>query len=306
MHSTSNKLQIEGSVFALLAALLNGTVGVISVNLFNSGLPPESVAFLKCFLALSVVGIFLLFTGKVKKLIAYLAIKWHLVAACSFFGFFVLYHFETAAYASVNVAVVVFCLFGASTMTTFFLNCLIDKRWLKNYEIISIILAISGLFFILLDNNIGNATAYGLTSAIIAGVGYGFFLVMTKYFKIGEGMITIFSLLLFGLLFLFVPFMKSGAILPSSNDLPSLLLLALLPTLGGFLCTTKALIILKSQSVQLIELTEPLFAIVFGYIFLGQLTNKYQIGGGGLIIFSIVVHGLFFHQEQPIKIKIKR
>lgn len=289
-HKTTD-IQAYGKLCAVLAALFNGTVGVISVNLFNSGLPPESVAFLKCFLAFVVIGFFLLFTGKIKAVVTYLQLKWYLAAVCSFFGFFILYHFETAAYSSVNVAVVVFCLFGASTVTTFLFNSIIEKRWLNTCEVVSILLAISGLFLIFLENDsIGKGSVVGLISAIISGVGYGLFLVMTKQFKIGSGLIPVFSMLLFGLLFLFIPFIQEGFILPSVKNLTYLLLLALLPTIGGFWCTTKALTLLKSQSVQLIELTEPLFAIIFGFIFLGQLTTKYQVFGGGLILSSIMVY----------------
>jgi len=90
----------------VLATLFNGTVGVFSINLFATGRSPQSVAFFKCVIALAV-------TGQVAACLAYLKRKWHWAAVCGFFGFFVLTHFETAAYTSVNVAVVVLCLFGA-------------------------------------------------------------------------------------------------------------------------------------------------------------------------------------------------
>ncbi len=275
-------------LLALLAAFFNGMVGVFSVNLFASGLPPQSVAFFKCLIAFSIVGLILIFTNKVMDVIIYLKTKWYYVAVCSFFGFFVLYHFETAAYESVNVAVVVFCLFGSATITTFFVEVLIEKRFFNVSESVSITLALFGLYFIFIDNEVGFDNSEGLSFALLSGLGYGLFIVLSKKLKIGSGLITVFSLLLFAVAYLFFPFALSGYTLPSSDNLLDLSLLALLPTIGGFWCTTKALTILKSQSVQLIELTEPIFAIVFGLIFLGQLTTNFQIIGGLFIMLSIV------------------
>jgi len=285
MNSKSKSLAV---ILALLAAFFNGMVGVFSVNLFNSGLPPQSVAFFKCVIAFVIVGLILIFTNKVMDVLKYLKTKWFYVAICSFFGFFVLYHFETAAYESVNVAVVVFCLFGSATITTFFVEVLIEKRFFNMTESLSITLALFGLYFIFIDNEVGFESNHGLFFALISGLGYGLFIVLSKKLKIGSGLITVFSLLLFALVYLFFPFALSGYTIPSSNNLIDLALLALLPTIGGFWCTTKALTILKSQSVQLIELTEPIFAIIFGLIFLGQLTTYFQIIGGLFIMLSIV------------------
>ncbi len=280
--------KLSGVIFALLAALFNGTVGVLSVNIFNSGLTPEGVAFFKCLIALLIVGIILFFSNKTKYVFRYLKLKWHSIAICSFFGFFVLYHFETAAYESVNVAVVVFCLFGASTITTFSVEALLDKRFVGATEFISMALAMLGLYFIFVDGEAGLHNSLGLLFAIFSGVGYGLFIVLSKRLNIGAGLVPVFSLLLFGVIYLFFPFAFNGYSIPSLNNISYLLLLAILPTIGGFWCTTKALTILKSQSVQLIELTEPIFAICFGAVFLGQLTTSFQVIGGSLIMLSIL------------------
>ncbi|EED4923270.1 EamA family transporter, partial [Salmonella enterica subsp. arizonae] len=66
--------------------------------------------------------------------------------------------------------------------------------------------------------------------------------------------------------------------------------LAILPTIGGFWCTTKALTLTSSQSVQLIELSEPVFAIFFSALFLGQIASTIQYTGGGLIFLAIIFY----------------
>jgi len=303
----NNESKSFAVILALLAAFFNGMVGVFSVNLFNSGLPPQSVAFFKCVLAFTIIGVILVLTNKAKDVVSYLKAKWFYVAICSFFGFFVLYHFETAAYETVNVAVVVFCLFGSATITTFVVEAIIEKRFFSLAEFISITLALFGLYFIFIDNEVGFDNGEGLSFALLSGLGYGLFIVLSKKLKIGSGLITVFSLLLFALVYLFFPFALSGYSIPSSDNFIDLTLLALLPTIGGFWCTTKALTILKSQSVQLIELTEPIFAIIFGLIFLGQLTTVFQIIGGAFIMLSIVSYEFLpmYMDKRKISSKVK-
>ena len=121
-------------------------------------------------------------------------------------------------------------------------------------------------------------------------MGYACFLVLTKRLNIGGGLIPVCALLVFGVIYLFIPFAIQGVVAPSSEALPYLLMLAILPTIGGFWCTTKSLTLIESQSVQLIELSEPIFALLIGFIFLGQMVTGAQMLGGALIMASIIVH----------------
>lgn len=279
---------LTGILLAVLAAIVNATVGIFSVKLFESGMQSESVAFYKSLVAfillLSVTSLF-----KREELSSLLSRKFWALAICAFFGFFCLYFFETAAYSTVNVAVVIFMLFGSATITTFILNALFENRFLLPKEALSGALAVIGLLFIF-DLNRLQSNTLGLCYAIIAGMGYGCFLTLSKRFAIGSGIVTLTVLLAFGCIYLFIPFAYQGLEPLKVTNLPAIILLALLPTVGGFYCTLKALSLIKSQSVQLIELTEPVFALVFSFIFLGQLSTTTQLVGGAIIILSIILH----------------
>ncbi len=293
--------RLAGGVLATLAALFNGTVGVISVNLFASGLSAQAVAFYKCLLALAVLGVVLLLSGKRQAVCDYLGARWKQLALCAGFGFFMLYNFETAAYQYINVAVVVFCLFGASTVTTFVFSAVLEKRGLYAIDVVSIGLSLAGLSLIFLDvGDPGAGSVAGIAYAVLSGVGYGMFLVLSKRFELGGGLITVFSLMLFGVAYLAVPFVLTGVSLPDSESLPSLVLLALLPTIGGFWCTVKALSLMSSQSVQLIELSEPVFAMIIGFIVLGQVTTLLQAVGGALILLAIAAHELSQNENEQV------
>ncbi|KDM93363.1 DMT family transporter [Photobacterium galatheae] len=286
-----DRKHIFGVVLALLAAFFNGMVGILSVNLFASGMPSAAVAFYKCVVAFLIILLVLGMTGKLPALLTYLKSKWKALAVCSFFGFFMLYFFETASYETLNVAVVVFLLFGVSTLVTFFANAVFEKRNLTGQEWMSVLFAVLGLYLIFLENeNIASSDQTGFLFAVLAGVGYGLFLVLNKKLEIGGGLIPVCGLLMFGLVYLLIPFAMSGVVGVENDVWLTLLLLALLPTIGGFWCTTKSLTILKSQTVQLVELSEPIFALILGFVFLGQLVTSMQMLGGACILGAILIH----------------
>ncbi|UXI03604.1 DMT family transporter [Photobacterium sp. TY1-4] len=284
-------MKIYGGLLAVLAALFNGTVGLFSVNLFQLGLSSEAVAFYKCLIALMTLGVWAVMTGQLGVLGRYLRQFWPRIAVCAFFGFFVLYYFETAAYQHINVAVVVFCLFGASTIATFLLNAALARRWINKHELVAMLLSLGGLYLVFVETQqLSGQESTGLLLAVVAGLGYACFLVLTKKLGLGGGLIPVAALLLFGVIYLSIPLALSGWSVPSSDSLFALLMLAILPTIGGFWCTTKSLTLIESQSVQLIELTEPIFALIIGFVFLGQLVTGPQMLGGGLIMAAIVIH----------------
>ncbi|HFZ8317025.1 TPA: DMT family transporter, partial [Salmonella enterica subsp. enterica serovar Litchfield] len=199
--------------------------------------------------------------------------NWLVGIICSFFGFFILYHFETTAYTTSNVSSVVFTLFGSATVFLFLLSTLMEKRLFNLSETITIFISMLGLYLIFMyDEKTNILLNYGLFWASIAGIGYGTFLYLSKRMKFGSGLPQMFTLLLFGSFYLFIPYTQGIKNIDISIFSISILIgLAILPTIGGFWCTTKALTLTSSQSVQLIELSEPVFAILFSTIFLGQI-----------------------------------
>ncbi|WJV64315.1 DMT family transporter [Pectobacteriaceae bacterium CE70] len=284
--------RLSGIIYALLAAIFNGTVGVFSVKLFQSGLSPNQVAFYKCSLGLIIISLIVFSFRKGKALVTFFQSKWIVVAVCAFFGFFVLYHFETNAYVTTNVSTVVFILFGSATVFSFLLSAISERRFFNVKEMQAIVLSIVGLYLIFSnDGGINLSLDKGLINAALAGLGYGLFLFLSKKLKLGSGIPQMCILLLFGSIYLYIPVHQELKISDISPQVTLILiLLAILPTIGGFWCTTKALTLTSSQSVQLIELSEPIFAIIFSMVFLGQVSTISQYIGGGLVFFAIFLH----------------
>lgn len=291
----------SGYIYALLAAIFNGMIGIFSVAIMTSGLSPNAISFYKCLISFLIITSWLIVSKQVTRWLCYIKGLWWQLALSAFFGFFVLYFFETAAYKYEKVTIVVFMLLGSAVITTFILSSILERKWLRFHDFISCVFAISGLGLIFGVNIAINEGCIGIFLALIGGIGYGIFLTITPRFNIGSGLLVVNSLMLFGMLYLFVPFAFEGLeFITDFNTTILLILLALLPTIGGFLCTTKALVLLKSESVQLIELSEPIFAIVFSFIFLGQTITFGQISGGLLLIASIYVNIAFPEKESPM------
>lgn len=301
-----NPKTYTGYVYAILAAICSGTIGIFSVKAISAGLPALAIAFYRCLIALLLITTWFIVSGQFKAWLAYLKQFYLKIAVCAFFGLFILYTFETNAYRYINVPVVVFLLLGTATITTFILSAILQKHTLRPHEILSCILAISGLglVFGIYDLATLKINAIGTILAIIAGIGYGGFLTFSHVFKIGSGLMVVNSLALFGIVYLFPGFLYSGVVLPSIASIPFLLALVIVPTICGFLLTTHALTLLKSSTVQLIELSEPLFAIALSYIILNQRLTLPEFGGGLFIVSAIFIN--YFGQNYRSFIKMKK
>lgn len=277
-----------GMTFALLAALWNASVGILSKNIFQYEMPPVSVAFYKCLIAFIVLTIVILSDRVKLNQVVQLAKSSIKISGCSFCGIFVLYFFETKAYEFTNVSMVVFILLGTSAVTTFAFSSYLLKENKKLNQIAGLCIALIGLG-IMYWTNLQQGHPQGIILAAIAGAGYSLFLVLVKMFHFDATIALLWWLLGFGCIFLFGPFMISNPALPTLTMVPNLFILALLPTIGGFYCTTKALTLLDASKVQLFELAEPLFASLLAFIFLREILHINETIGGILILGAIYI-----------------
>lgn len=284
----------QGYLYAFAAAIFNAMIGIFSVKIMATGLSPSAISFYKCLVAFLMITSWLIISKQWTDWLASLRRMWWQLLVAAFFGFFVLYFFETAAYQHEKVTIVVFMLLGSAVLTTFSLSSILNKKWLEFQDVMSCSLSIVGLALIFGVNVSLNDSYLGILLALIAGIGYGTFLTISPKLSIGSGLLVVNSLLLFGTIFLFFPFAIEGLTFIEDVDSAVLLVfLALLPTIGGFLCTTKSLTMLRSESVQLIEVSEPILSIVFSSVFLHQYMTFWQVAGGFLLIASIWINITF-------------
>ena len=278
-----------GIILALSAAILNGTVGIFSKGLFQSNLTPAGVSFYKCLIAFIFISIFALFNNNLRTNIISLKSKIKYLWLCSFLGIFVLYFFETMAYKYESVSFVVFILLGSSVLSTFIFSSILLKETKRRYQYVGLILLFIGLLIMHFSKGSLHGASLGTVFAATAGVGYGLFLVLTKKFTLDGNLALIWYFMLFGIAYLLIPFYREGLVLPNLNSMPSLIGLSILPTIGGFYCTTKALNYLEANKVQFFELTEPVFATIFAFIVFNEIIQGLEWLGACLILVAILI-----------------
>ena len=291
-NNLSNSLGVS---FALAAAALNATIGIFSVLLMNTGLKSNDIAFLKTIIAFVLLSALL---SKTPKRMQYQhlittefvgssnkRVMWT-VAICAFLGIFTLFVFETKAYEYGNPANVVVVLMAAATISATLFSALLLKEKLLLSTILGILLAVTGIFVISWTSSVNLNLIF---FASLAGSGYGLFSVLMQRFGLQGGIYLTKYLLLFGSVFLFIPFIVTFE--PINIGYPSvlgLLGLATFPTILGFYCTTSALKYLPAPKVQVLELSEPLFAMFFVWLILHEAATMRFWLGAALVIVGIL------------------
>lgn len=274
----------KGVLFALCAAALNATIGVLSKVLMNSGFNSSSIALIKTVLGCLLLSVLLLFFKRPAT-----TAKWFHAAICAFLGIFVLFHFETSAYSQYAAAGVVVILMASASISSILFGRMVLHDPITANAMVGAGLAIAGIT-VIFGADLGEGfTLQGAVLASIGGCGYGAFSVAMKRMGVSGGLHFTRQLLFFGSLYLLMPAAADGFVTGELSLLAIAVLLALatLPTVLGFFCTTKAIEYLKPSQVQALELTEPLFAALLAFVVLNEVPRESLYVGAALIIIGL-------------------
>ncbi|MFD1747316.1 DMT family transporter [Rhizobium helianthi] len=279
---------IIGAVFAVLAALSNGTVGVLSRAAFHQGLDASTVAFARCGVALLVVSLIVLASkGCVAKICAGFRDSWK-IAICSALGIFTLYHFETQALSFASIPLVSILVF-AGGLGAIALDIFILKEKVTPRKILAMVLVFGGGVFLIAGDGLATGSMWGVSLALIAGFGYASFMFSWKFFKLKSCLENFWWFLAYGFAMLAIPYVASGAPALPLATLPNLLALGLIPSLCGFYCTIVALHHIEAYKAQVIESSEPFFSALFAAIIFGEwLTGEASVAGLAIICGALM------------------
>ncbi|ELA08782.1 hypothetical protein MOMA_00180 [Moraxella macacae 0408225] len=280
-----------------MAAALNASIGVFSKVLLQYGLNPQDIAFFKTLAAFLILSLMLINKPFAKQKSAMIKVEsnWQTIllkiALCALLGIFVLFFFETTAYQYGFASNVVVVLMASASVAALLFGKILLNENINIAAILGTLSAIAGIFVISGANfNASGNTVKMLINAILAGSGYGIFSVLVKKFYLNGGIYLTRILMLFGSVYLFVPFiLNNHAIDWNLIIIANILALAILPTILGFYCTTKALNYLTAAKVQVTELSEPIFATTMAWVFLSELPNINFFIGAIFIILGIVL-----------------
>jgi drug/metabolite transporter, DME family len=269
-----------------VAAALNGTIGTFTKLGFSASATHHEIAFLKCFAAFVVLLAFCLGSAARRRELASNAVRWPQFALLSFLGIFCLYFFETWAFAQASVPLVSFLTYAAGGFTLLLSSLFLGER-LGLSKLGAFAAIIGGVYLIVAFEGVIPGRAAGIVLALLGGLGYAMFIFMSKLFRMQGGLPQLVWLFGFGSLYLAVPLLGSGLTVPSGFALLMVAALVVFPTIGGFYFTTKALEHGEASKVQIVETGDPLFATLFGFLFLGE-----SLGMGGSLGAACIMAGL--------------
>jgi drug/metabolite transporter (DMT)-like permease len=275
---------LSGFGFAVLAAIINGSVGVFITFSTKTGLTGPTIVFYKCFLAAIILATLLWATGKLHHAIQN-ASRSPVLAAAGLFGVFVMNAFEVRAYRLESVATVVLMFLAGATVATQGLTTFVLRQRMTVGRAIAIGLCSMGVF-LLMQKYLSFGAAAGCLLGAAAGTGYGVYMVIAQRFALKADLRDMFGMLAWGTLFLLPEYIGTGVELPGITAWGMLIWLAVFPTVLGYFFTTAAVTRLGASKVQLVELSEPLFAALMAWHFLNELLTYRQVAGGVAIILA--------------------
>lgn len=291
---------MKGTMYALLAAVCNSCIGIFSSILIDQGLSSTEIAFMRCFIALILTFIFCMTNVNIRKKLKIKKKETIRYAILAFFGINIMYIFETRSIQYIPVSLTSFLLY-ASGIITIILSCIFLKEYMNITKIISIVIVFMGIVIMFISNLKISGSLVGIIFAITAGTGYSLYIFLNKKWEIQSGMISLLYIFLFGTIFLGLQVLSDGKVISIEvNNIPFIILLAIVPTMGGFYFTNKAINYAMAGEVQLVEMSEPFIATLLGIVILKQVISYTDLIGGICIII-----GLLFLEKNNIKTILK-
>ncbi|MEG9884729.1 MAG: DMT family transporter [Hyphomicrobiales bacterium] len=281
------RLRPRPEFFALLAAMANGTIGSFNRFGFAAGATHNQIAFLKCCGAFLLLSALCLSQPELRERLVLLRHRARHFALLAFLGVFCLYFFETWAFAEAAIPLVSFLTYAAGG-GTLVLSSLILKEKVTLAKLIAFCLILAGVGLLYSHEGHMTGSRLGIILALLGGLGYALFIFSAKLFTIGSGLPHLVWLFGFGSLYLSAPWVYYGFALPPLSAIWPVVALVILPTIGGFWLTTKAIMGGNAGSVQVIETSDPLFASLMAFLLFGDTLSLVGSLGAALIMAGLL------------------
>lgn len=273
MNESSGAFRIAVSLalFALVGPFIRTIDLPIAVLLFYSG-----------FFATLIIFVYLIAKGRGKecfpKKLLWLLLATGTLASINIFTFLNAYRLTTVANA-------IFPHYIAPVIAALFAPALLNEK-LEKKTVPALLISLIGLFLIVVQNGFGISRndAIGIFLAAISGLAYGFLILSNKKLSSEFKPATI---ILYQYLFFlaWIPFLSPREYLVSFPGLMVSL------GYGLFIILASTLYIMgireiKAQKAGIIAYVEPAFAMLFGYLFFGEVVTPLAFVGGFLILFA--------------------
>ncbi|WP_413740345.1 DMT family transporter [Sodalis sp. RH14] len=279
-----------GILCAVLAAIINSSIGILNEFAFSKGVKYQDVAFYKTLIAFIIITLYLVISQQFRAQVFYLRKRVKELLILSFTGVFCLYFFETWAFSESNIPLTAFMIYAPGIITV-----ILSVVFLKERATLKMLFSVCMVFvgcYLLVAGNVVPVYGEGILYAFIGGLGYGFFIFLSKIFKIEYAFAALWWCFLFGSILLFIPYYYLNdykVIFFPLNSMIYIVLLAAFPTILGFLLTMYAVRHAPASYVQILETSDPLFASVAAYIIFSQTLSNISLHGSALILIGLFI-----------------
>lgn len=286
-------MRLSGYAYVLIAAALWATLGIFYKGLIAAyGLPPAAIVFWRALIAalliLCVLSLRRPEQMRIKRR------DWPFFLAFGFLGvagFFLVYIFSIAI-NGVGMAAVLLYTAPAWVM---FLGALCGHETLNWRKVAALFLAMLGAALVgqIYRLSAAGTGLLGLLAGLGAGLGYAAYILFSQTgLRRNYPPWTVMAYgFLLGALFMVpaIPGLGFAQIIDSPSLLPWLLLLGVIPTLGGSLAFNLGLQTVPATNASIVATLEPLIAVLLGRLIFSEKLDAVQLLGGLLIVISVLI-----------------
>ncbi|RXP64464.1 EamA/RhaT family transporter [Lutibacter sp. HS1-25] len=214
-------------------------------------------------------------------------------------GLFMGAHWVTYFYALKlsNVAIGMLSMFTYPIITVF-LEPLFFKTKLNLKHVFLGLLVLVGIYFLTPELTIENNVSLGVLSGIISAVFYSLrnILMKKKTTNYHGSMLMLYQMAVITLFLWPVLFIFNAT--PTSNDWYALGALALFTTAVGHTLFVLSMKYFSIGTASIISSIQPIYGILFGMLFLGEIPASKTIIGGVLILSTVIIESYSSHKNR--------
>lgn len=275
-----NEDRFSGYGEIIIAAILWSLAGIFAKQIH--GMSAQSIIFYRVSFAFILFFTVLLFSGKLNILKLREKKSYLFLFSILQMATMVTY-FISILNASVSIAVLL--LSTAPIYITIFSPWLLKEK-IDRRGIIALVLSIVGILLIVDPGKLDfNLSSIGILAGIASGIFYAFQVMTSKYVS---STYSGYSQAFWSFLVAAIILLPVGAVPVEvvSSNLIYLLILAIFPTILAVSLYFNGLKKVKAQSASILGLIEPISAIFFAVLILGEQISTLEITGGALILIG--------------------
>lgn len=292
--------RLRGYGLALAAAALWATLGLFYQGLAAYGLSRLTIVFYRA--ALTAVILFSTLGWRRRDWLRLERRDWFLFLVFGLVGVAAFYVVYIYAIGLIGMGMAALLMYTAPAWVTL-LSTLFLKERLGGLKVIAVLLACGGCALVgqVYDLASVRLNWLGILAGLGAGLTYGLY---TLFSKVAQRRSTSWATLAYalGLGALFMLPLQSPSDLVRAVTTPAalfwLLMLALVPTLGGGVAFNAALRRIPASSASIVATLEPVIATLLGWAFLDERLETPQLLGAGLVLGAVVI--LQLESSEPL------